>query len=97
MADGADLPEYYTNSVRIAISPFDLLLEIGIETPNFTVEGENIKVVPGAFRPTARLRMSPQEALILNMILTGTLQEYEKQFGKIPEPTQALAQMGLKR
>ncbi len=98
MPDGSDVPDFYFNSVRLAFRPSDILVEVGIETAEFVVKGEAVEVTQGPYRTLARLRTSPQEALILSKVLAGALQEYERQFGKIPEaPGQILEPTGAQK
>ena len=68
------IPEFYTNNIGINVNPSE------VELRNLLVDSDaNIK---GAIN----LRMSPQTAWILFKSLGRQIDQYEKDFGKIPLP-----------
>jgi len=69
----------YTNDVQVMTSPWDLRLVLGEIGDQPT--GQSINVTQ-----LAELRMSPQFAKRLTLILLQQLRAYEELFGNIPGP-----------
>ena len=70
----APVPEFYSNSVGINVSPFE------VELQHMLVDSaQNMK---GA----VNIRMSPQTAWTLSRALAKNLAEYESKFGPISLP-----------
>ncbi len=70
------VPEFYTNSVLINVSPFE------VELQNMLVDSsQNLK---GAIS----VRMSPQTAWTLSKALAKNLADYEARFGEIALPAE---------
>ena len=67
------IPEIYTNSVQTVISPYEILLHMGLETQ-------------GEVKPICNVRMSPQHAKILASILQQSIENYEQNIGEIKLP-----------
>ena len=67
----AEIPEIYTNNVRTVITPYEVLLQLGLETS-------------GKVKPICNIRMSPQHAKKLAEVLTKSIAEYEEKIGKLP-------------
>ena len=67
------IPEIYTNSVQTIISPYEFLLQMGLETQ-------------GKVQSICNVRMSPQHAKILASILQQSIENYEKNIGEIKLP-----------
>lgn len=68
-----DLFFAYANFVSVTAGLYDMQLEFGVE-------------MNGARTPTARIAMSPQHAVSLQLILTRLLREYETNVGPIALP-----------
>ena len=85
-----DVPDYYVDSVRIAVGPYGFVLELG---------AQGIGDVPGSERPpTKRLslvRMSPQHAMILAKLLQKNVTAYQQKFGTITLPEGLFRELGL--
>ena len=79
----SDIPEYYTNSINVAVSVFDFTFVIG------TTE------VDGSSTPKLKLRMSPQHAWVFSKILENTLKKYIEVSGNIPIREEFLKEKGL--
>lgn len=76
-----NVPDYYANSVKFAVAPFDFMLEFGVgRAPS--------KPGVAAVDPVARIRISPQLAYALSKILAANVALYESQVGKIALPDQ---------
>ena len=89
-------PEFYTNSVRLAVNPFDVTLEFGVQDVSKldpTKIGQQNVTLPS--NPVAIIRFSPQLALILTRILARAIEQYEQQNGKIPVQSEMLKQLGI--
>ncbi len=72
----APVPEFYTNSISINVSPFEF------EIQNLLVD--STRRIKGA----VNIRMSPQTALTLAGALNKQLAEFEKQCGPIALPAE---------
>ena len=70
-------PPIYANSVRISMSPFDVLMEFGYRGPK---EG------PDEFSVLTRIVMSPAHAKTMIPILARMIADYETKAGPIPAP-----------
>lgn len=81
---GSDTPEYYSDSVRISVTPYSFILDFGLSTES-----------PGEQKRMATLRMSPQHAWVLNRALTKHIAEYEASIGPIRLPDDLLRELGL--
>jgi len=68
-----EIPEIYTNSVEVLVSPYEFLLQMGLETQR--------KV-----KPICNVRMSPQHAKIFLNILQQSIENYERNIGEIKIP-----------
>ena len=73
----AEIPEIYTNSANAVVTPYEILLQLGLETQ-------------GSIKPICNIRMSPQypeehlrHAKALSQMLTKTIAQYETQIGEI--------------
>ncbi len=90
------VPEFYANSVSLAMSAFDATLTFGVQ--DLSKIDQTKPVVPGVVLPTktiAMVRMSPQLALILSKVLSRSVEQYEAQNGKIPVQSELLKQLGI--
>ena len=78
-------PVYYSNSIEIGLSVYDIMLVLGR-----TIRSDNEKIV---INQVARVMMSPQHARVLAKLLDEKLEQYESMFGPIPasqEPERAV-------
>lgn len=85
-----ETPDYYIDSVRMAVSAYGFVLELG---------AQGIGDAPGSEKPpTKRLalvRMSPQHALILSRLLEKNVAAYQEKFGPITLPDEMFRTLGL--
>lgn len=72
---------YYANDTQLQITPWDVRFVFGVieEPPN--AERKTIKV-----KSLGEVRMSPQHAKRVAMILVQQLKAYEEGIGPIPQP-----------
>ena len=71
----------YTNDTQVQVSPWDVRLVFGeISVPATPEHSTNV------VKQTGEVRMSPQHAKVVAMILIAQLQQYEATFGPIPTP-----------
>ncbi|HID86067.1 MAG TPA: DUF3467 domain-containing protein [Anaerolineae bacterium] len=68
-----EVPDFYANSVRVSTGIYDITLNFGVITPVGEGQAEQ--------RPVCTLRMSPQHAKMLTLILRDALKSYEREFG----------------
>ncbi len=77
-----EVPEYYASSVTLATNIYDVTLQFRVQVP---------PVAPGqppSERPVCVVRMSPQHAKMLALILTNAIQDYEARFQtRLPIPS----------
>lgn len=77
------VPEFYTDSARMAGNAFTISLEFGVQMN--AVEGGPM---PPPSKRNVIVRMSPQHALALRDMLVKNLAKYEEMIGQaIPYPT----------
>jgi hypothetical protein len=76
-----DVPEYYSDAVRIAVGAYGFLIELGVQGPPDTPSSELPRV-----KRLALVRMSPQHALILARLIEKNVKIYQDTFGKIQLP-----------
>ena len=67
------IPELYTNAVEIKITPYDILMKLGLQEDN-------------KINPLINIRMSPLHAKVFSQILSDNIKMYEKQMGEIVIP-----------
>ncbi|MEA3376309.1 MAG: DUF3467 domain-containing protein [Chloroflexota bacterium] len=71
--------EIYTNSVNLAASLYEFVFHFGLTTPEWEENPEQKGLV-------ARVRMSPQHAKALYIMLGTHLEAYEEKFQSISLP-----------
>ncbi len=85
----SEIPEYYTSSVALATNIYDVTLQFRVQVP---------PVAPGQpplERPVCVVRMSPQHAKMLALILTNAIRDYEARFQvRLPIPPDRQAEFG---
>jgi hypothetical protein len=74
------VPTYYTNHTEVETSLWDVRLTLA-ESIEVDHENRILKV-----RSLANVRMSPQHARVVAGLLLAQLENYERQFGRIPQP-----------
>ena len=84
-----DVPDLYVNSVRIGAGPYDFTFEFGINSPVID------PARPPGIRNVARVRMSPQHALVFMRALQDALEKYQRQIAPIHIPPEILRTMGI--
>jgi hypothetical protein len=78
----SDFVSIYTNDVQIQTSPWDMRLTLS-ELGDMTLIGDKFTI---QVRQLCDLRMSPQLAKQMALIMIEQLKVYEEQVGKIPSP-----------
>jgi hypothetical protein len=86
----ADAPEYYIDSVRMALGLYTITLELGTAQVQDTPSSQ-----PPPIKRVAMVRMSPQHALIFSRLLQKNVDIYQTQFGKINIPPDVFKSMNL--
>ena len=79
------VPEYYTDSVNFQTNLYGFMLEFGI-----------VKGAEQAPAPVVRMRMSPQHAKIMSLLLRKNVREYEHRIGTIILPDDLFQQLDIK-
>lgn len=88
MAD--EILDIYSDSVRFAVGPYGIMLEFRRTIPPEPgQDGERQE------EPLARVRMSPQHALIMAKLLLKNVREYEEKIGKITLPPGLYRDLGV--
>lgn len=80
----SDPPDLYTDSVRVASTPYSFIFQFGVVTES-----------PGEQKSVATIRMSPQHAWVLARILEHHLKEYEHNVAPIQLPSELLKDLGI--
>jgi hypothetical protein len=78
------LPEYYTDSVNFMTNIYGFTLEFGATQAQDQPP-----------RPLARVKMSPQHAKIMSLLLRKNVQEYEKRIGTVILPEGLYQELGI--
>lgn len=87
--ESSDIPEYYASSVAMATSIYDVTLQFRVQVPPLA-PGQ-----PPAERPVCVVRMSPQHAKMLALILNNAIRDYETRFQiRLPIPPDRQAEFG---
>jgi hypothetical protein len=69
----------YVNDVQVYTSPWDMRLVLGEMGDTLVADTTSVNI-----KELGELRMSPQLAKKLTMIIVDQLKEYERRFGEIP-------------
>jgi|YelNatPaOPRAMG01_1025707.scaffolds.fasta_scaffold401586_1 hypothetical protein len=77
-------PEYYTDSVNFTTNIYGFLLEFGV------MQGQDEPP-----RSVVRIRMSPQHAKIMSLLMRKNVQEYERRIGTIILPEGLYQELGI--
>ena len=78
------IPEYYSDSVNFATNLYGFSLEFGV------MQGQDEPP-----RSVVRVRMSPQHAKIMSLLLRKNVQEYERRIGTIILPEELYSELGI--
>jgi hypothetical protein len=81
---GSEPPDLYSDSVRVASTPYSFIFQFGLVTES-----------PGEQKPVATVRMSPQHAWVLARILQRHIGEYEQNVAPIRLPAELLKDLGI--
>jgi hypothetical protein len=79
-----DVPDYYTNESQVKTSLYDVLIDFRLRT--------GPEVEP---KSLVHIRMSPQQAKVLSIILTNHISYYERDIGQIKIPDDLVKQLGV--
>lgn len=90
LLDEPDIPDLYVDTIRIAVGVFGFVLEMGMQGVPDTQQSEAPSV-----KRLARVRMSPQHALVFARLLNKHVDAYQEQVGKIQLPPEAFTDLGL--
>lgn len=77
-------PEYYTDSVNFMTNVYGFMLEFSVMLQQDQPP-----------QPQVRVRMSPQHAKIMSLLLRKNVQEYEKRIGTIILPDGLYKELGV--
>jgi len=77
-----ELKDIYSNSLNVAVSLYDFMLEFGLLQPDGIV-------------PQVRIRMSPQHAWVMSHILQRNLAIYLEKIGSFELPEEFLKEKDL--
>jgi len=78
------VPEYYTDSVNFMTNIYGFTLEFGV-----------MQAQEEPPRPLVRVKMSPQHAKIMSLLLRKNVQEYERRVGTIILPEGLYNDLGI--
>lgn len=78
------LPEYYTDSVNFMTNIYGFTLEFGV-----------MQAQDQPPRSQVRIKMSPQHAKIMSLLLRKNVQEYERRIGTIILPEELYKDLGI--
>lgn len=77
--------DIYTNNIQVAVSVYDVMISFGLDT--FQRDGTQVT------KEVAIVRMSPQHALSLSILLNKNLEVYGETFKEIFLPEQIIKQL----
>ena len=75
------IPDYYVDSIKMSVGVYTFTLEVGVQEMRDEPGSEPLRATP-----LARIRMSPQHALILSKILRKNVDTYIERVGPIAIP-----------
>jgi hypothetical protein len=82
--DLISLPEYYTDSVNFMTNIYGFTLEFGV-----------MQQQDDPPRQLVRIKMSPQHAKIMSLLLRKNVQEYERRIGTVILPEGLYQDLGI--
>lgn len=83
-SDSGQVPEFYCDSVNFMTNIYGFALDFGV----MVAQDEPPKT-------QVRVRMSPQHAKIMSLLLRKNVQEYEKRIGTIILPDELYRDLGI--
>jgi hypothetical protein len=93
-----NIPEFYVNGMKVAISPFDVTVEFGVQDiPQAESTTTTAIEVQTTMRPTVRIRMSLQYAVILGKVIDKAMLEHQAKNGFLQLPSELLTKLGITR
>ena len=78
------IPEYYVDSVNFATNLYGFMLEFGV-----------MQAQDAPPKSVVKIRMSPQHAKIMSLLLRKNVQEYERRIGTIILPDGLYQDLGI--
>ncbi len=87
-----EIPDMYVDSVRIGSGLYTFVLELGLQG---VLNARNAELPPT--KTLARVRMSPQHALILGKLIQKNVKAYVKKVGKIEIPDAVYRDLGISK
>lgn len=84
MEEYNEIPEYYTDSVNFMTNIYGFTLEFGV------MQAQDMPP-----RSIVRIKMSPQHAKIMSLLLRKNVQEYERRIGTIILPDGLYKDLGI--
>ena len=78
------IPEYYTDSVNFMTNIYGFTLEFGM-----------MQAQEEPPRSLVRIKMSPQHAKIMSLLLRKNVQEYERRIGTVILPEELYRDLGI--
>ncbi len=83
--DDGSIPDIYTNNVKINGTVYEVMISFGLATPQDDGTTSDKEII--------RVRMSPQQALALSIVLNNSLKAYNETFKEIFLPESLLLQL----
>lgn len=77
--------DLYTNNIQIAVSVYEVMISFGLDT--FQRDGTQVT------KEVAKVRMSPQNALALSILLNKNLKVYGETFKEIFLPEEIMKKL----
>lgn len=78
------IPELYTNSVDFGVSAYEFTFMFGLRG-----------IKNGESKPIVNVRMSPQHAKVMSLLLAKNVSNYEKEIGEISLPSKLIKELKL--
>lgn len=91
MTEEKAIPDIYCNGAQMGISPYDVMLELQLNSPLKNPHDKPESVMVG------KVRMSLEHAKIFAIMLRKNLKTYEDQTGAIKVHPNLLKEMGISR
>lgn len=87
---GGGMPDIYVDAFQVTVQPFGVNMTFSLRDPHPT----SGRIVPGV--ELVRIRMSPEHAKIMTMMLRNQIRKYERDGGiTIAVPSQVYTQLGI--
>jgi len=79
-----EIPELYSNSVEFGVSAYEFTFMFGLKG-----------IKKGEPKPLVNVRMSPQHAKVMSLLLAKNVRNYEKEIGEISLPSKLINELKL--